>query len=360
MGGLFTAHALRDAGHDVRVFERSDDTLEHRGAGIVAQPRMLQFLDRRDIATPAELTTTSHRRRYLAADGGVERELANEMQFSAWDAVYRQLLAAFPDDRYETGRRVVDDVQTTDSVTAQFSDGGEAMGDLLVAAEGWQSATRERHLPDVTPEYAGYVAWRGVVPERTLPADLIKEFDDAFTFFNGAGQLVLAYLIPGPGGSVEAGDRRLNWVWYDTVAEADLDSVLTDSTGRRRDGSVPPGRLRDELRDQLWEKTESHPPMFTRLVRATDDPFVQPIVDLTVPQMTFGRTCLLGDAAFVARPHTAAGTSKAARDGIALASTLDGADSVDSALDEWEASQQTYGRQLVERGQQMGLERLRE
>ena len=40
------------------------------------------------------------------------------------------------------------------------------------------------------------------------------------------------------------------------------------------------------------------------------------------PRMAFGRLCLIGDAAFVARPHAAAGTAKAAEDGWQLARAL--------------------------------------
>lgn len=42
---------------------------------------------------------------------------------------------------------------------------------------------------------------------------------------------------------------------------------------------------------------------------------VQKLWDIT-------RVCLLGDAAFVLRPHTAAGVSKAATDAVALANSI--------------------------------------
>lgn len=358
MGGLFAGHALRDAGHEVRVFERSAGALSERGGGIVVQPRMRRFLADHGIADPEALVTTTDRRRYLAADGSVRREYDEDMRFTSWDAVYRQLRGAFPDDRYRMNSEVVGDERSGSEVTALLADGREATGDLLVAAEGWRSATRERHLPDATPEYAGYVAWRGVVPEREVPDDLAGTFADAFTFFDGEGELVLAYPIPGSGGSTTPGERRLNWVWYDTVARSDLDDVLTDASGRRREGAIPPGKLRGDVVEYVRSATERHPPRFARLVRATDDPFVQPIVDLTVPRMRFGRTCLLGDAAFVARPHTAAGTEKAARDGIALAASLAEHDGLEDGLDAWERSQLRYGRQLVEKGRRMGNDRL--
>jgi predicted CoA-binding protein len=56
---------------------------------------------------------------------------------------------------------------------------------------------------------------------------------------------------------------------------------------------------------------EVHPKL-AELVAATPDPFVQTIVDVVVPRTVFGRVCLLGDAAFVVRPHTA-GDAAAAR-----------------------------------------------
>jgi 2,6-dihydroxypyridine 3-monooxygenase len=70
--------------------------------------------------------------------------------------------------------------------------------------------------------------------------------------------------------------------------------------------------------------------------------------------MAFGRVCLLGDAACVARPHAAAGTAKAAEDGWALAAALAQADSIERALAAWEPRQVRLGRALVERARRIG------
>lgn len=358
MGGLFAGLALREIGHAVDVFERSTGALEHRGAGIVTQPRMRRALDEHTAVSPHDLTTTVSRREYLAPDGSVRRAYRNEMTFAAWDAVYRALRDAFPDDRYHDGREVVGVDQSAGAVTSRFADDTTATGDLFVAAEGVGSTTRTDLLPDADPDYAGYVAWRGVVSELAVSDDLVATFEDTFLFYRGDGQLVLGYLIPGPDGGTEPGDRRLNWVWYDTVAEADLDAVMTDGAGRTRTHSVPPGLLRPAVHDDVYASAASLPPAFERLVRQTEDPFVQPIVDLTVSRMAFDRIALLGDAAFVARPHTAMGTEKAARDAVELAAALDRTDDIAAALTEWEASQLAFGRDLVEKGKRMGLARL--
>lgn len=352
MGGLFTGLALRYDGHAVDVFERSTGELESRGGGIVAQPRMLDFLDAHGIAAPTEITTTTSRRRYFDRNDGVEREYADRMSFTSWDAVYRQLRDAFPDDRYRMGKRTVDADSDGRTATLAFDDGSTVRADLAVVAEGGRSSTRDRLLPGVGPEYAGYVAWRGVTPESAVPAAVNGRFEDVFTFYQGPHDLVLGYLIPGPDGGTAAGERRLNWVWYDDVRDRDERRLLTDEDGRRREFSVPPGKLRSDVESRLRADAEGLPATFADLVAATDEPFVQAIYDLTVPRMVFDRICLLGDAAFVARPHTAAGTAKAAADGIELADALKG--DVEAALDRWERERLEAGRRLVAEGRRMG------
>ena len=59
-------------------------------------------------------------------------------------------------------------------------------------------------------------------------------------------------------------------------------------------------------------------PQFRQVVKMIDEPILQPIYDLESPHIAFGRVAIIGDAAFVARPHVAAGVSKAADDAAAL------------------------------------------
>ncbi|MFC6905416.1 FAD binding domain-containing protein [Halalkalicoccus tibetensis] len=354
MGGLFAALALGEAGHSVDVFERAAGELEGRGAGIVAQPSMLDYLERRGIACRGGYTLTTHRREYLNRDGSLREARSDSMTFTGWDTLYRRLRDAVVEGRYHEGH-VVGFERDGEEVVVRFADGSERRADLLVIAEGGRSETREALLPDVSPEYAGYVAWRGLIGERDVPSDLIERFEDTFVFFEGERQLILGYLIPGPDGETGRGERRLNWVWYDDVRDRErLDELLTDSQGTERDFSVAPGDLRGEVeRDLRRAAEEEFPDPFSRLVGETREPFVQTIYDLSAPEMAFGRVCLLGDAAFVARPHTAAGTAKAAADAIGLGAALDGSDPV-TALGDWERERLAAGRRLVREGIRMG------
>jgi 2-polyprenyl-6-methoxyphenol hydroxylase-like FAD-dependent oxidoreductase len=89
------------------------------------------------------------------------------------------------------------------------------------------------------------------------------------------------------------------------------------------------------------------------IVRLIDEPILQPIYDLETPRMAFGRVAIIGDAAFVARPHVAAGVSKAADDAAALADALDG-DDVETALRRFEAARLPVGIRIIERARHLG------
>jgi 2-polyprenyl-6-methoxyphenol hydroxylase-like FAD-dependent oxidoreductase len=96
-------------------------------------------------------------------------------------------------------------------------------------------------------------------------------------------------------------------------------------------------------------------PPFQKLVAATQEPFVQAILDLGIPQMAFERIALMGDAAFIPRPHTAASTAKAAANAITLADALiDSNHDVPKALEAWEGDQLALGMHLWKSGQALG------
>ena len=76
---------------------------------------------------------------------------------------------------------------------------------------------------------------------------------------------------------------------------------------------------------------------------------------MVVPRMAFGRICLIGDAAFVGRPHAAVGSAKACFDAWELANMLaDTGGNVIEALARWEPRQLVLGRDLARRTVAMG------
>ena len=355
IGGLCTGLALGGAGFDVQVYERVAGPMETRGAGIVVQGDLIDLL--RTHGTGALPTTQCRVRRYLSPEGGNGEVQRAPQDFTSWEAIYRTLVTAFPADRYHQGASLTDFDNREGTVRAHIEGHGMVEADVLVVADGAQSPTRRRFLPDLVSTYAGYVAWRGTLDEAEASPELMRFFDDTFTFSEArsAGH-ILAYFIPGDGADTTPGKRRLNWVWYVGVGEADLPRLLIDRDGRQHHASLPLGGTPDgttaDLRDLA--RREVHP-MLAAVVAATRQPFLQTIVDVVPVRTVFGRVCLLGDAAFVVRPHTAGATAKAARDATTLARALKRADrNVDAGLSSFEETQIEFGRGLVDYGVELG------
>lgn len=358
LAGLMAATALRTTGCEVDVYERTQHEMTSRGAGIVVQPSLTALLAQ--IGAPALPVTGCTGRNYLPPDGGPGDLRIMPQRFTSWEAIYRTLLSAFPPERYHLGSEVTgfDHGGSGTPVTVRISGGGTPQVDLFVSADGWRSTARHRLLPQAAPQYAGYIAWRGILDERSTPDAVVNFFEDNFTFSNArSGGHALCYLIPGHEARTAPGQRRLNWVWYVHAPEGStLDAILTDQRGNRRDGSVPPREVADAVATSMREAAsrELHP-RFAELILATPEPFIQVILDMAVPKMLFGRVCLLGDAAFIVRPHTAGATAKAADDARALAlATQSGRAGMEEALTRWEVGQLRAGREMYNYGVALG------
>jgi len=357
IGGLTAALVLRDAGCEVRIFERSSAALQARGAGIATLDATLRYLTERGGLRRADVCSSTDWIRFLRPDASVLHEQMHRYLFSSWNTIYTSLLDLFDPGRYLLGREVTAFRQSGDSVRVTLADGASAEADLLVCADGVSSLARARLLPEVRPSYSGYVAWRGTLPEQALPAAIRRRLGDALTYQVLKDSHILVYPIPGPGGALTVGDRLVNFVWYVNVAEgAELEELMTGRDGIRRAVSLPPGAATDQAVTAMREAAvaELARPI-TEVVTGVAEPFVQVVYDIAVPRMVFGRACLIGDAAFAVRPHAAAGTAKAAADGWALASELASAGGdVPAALASWERQQVALGRALLARCRDIG------
>jgi 2-polyprenyl-6-methoxyphenol hydroxylase-like FAD-dependent oxidoreductase len=356
LGGLFVGILLRSIGWQVDIYERSSHDLDSRGGGVVLQADVVEAFQRAGIDTQA-LGVVAHERYYLNPDGSIDRPMPMRQMLTSWNLLYGSMRRHFPAEHYHTGKQLSNIQQANELVTATFFDGTSETADLLIGADGPNSTVRHQFLPDVNYRYAGYVAYRGLVDEGKLDLEAANLFTERFVFYQFPNSHILQYVIPGKGESLEPGKRRFNWVWYVNYDEGtELPHILTDKNGRQRDYSIPPGLLAPAVEQEMrsYADTVLAPP-FQKLVRATPEPFVQAILDLGVPQMTFGRVALIGDAAFIPRPHTAASTAKAAANAISLAEALVNHDqNVLAALTSWEPLQLAYGRQLMASGQQLG------
>jgi 2,6-dihydroxypyridine 3-monooxygenase len=346
LGGLNAGLWLREAGCEVEVFERSRKPLEAQGAGIVLNPGTMRWFAEHDSDEPVGVSARSVR--YLDRDGGVAAELPHAYLFSSYDTLHRRLLAAFGREQYHLGQEVVSAHAADAAVTVRLASGEARTADLLVWADGIRSAGRRQLLPDVATRYAGYVAWRGTVEPARLPDDTNAALEDAITYCVLDHSHALTYPIPTADGSM------VNWLWYRNTD--DLDVILTDRTGKRREVSVPPGAVPERRIAELRAAAaEQLPAPLVDVVSYTAEPFLQAVFDIEVPRMAFQRQCLIGDAAFAARPHAAAGSAKAAEDGYRLACAIrDAHGDVPAALTQWEPAQLHLGHSVLARTREAG------
>jgi 2-polyprenyl-6-methoxyphenol hydroxylase-like FAD-dependent oxidoreductase len=356
LAGLMTGIVMKEAGAQVDIYERSDKVLDDRGAGIVMQAETETFLTQYARLKPEQTGVRLQYRQYLNQEGTPDSYQESPQLMTSWGLIYQALRGVFPSKNYHEGHALTDFSQTNQGVTAKFAGLGDVNADLLVGADGSRSFVRQKLMPEVKPRYAGYVAWRGVVPESSASPLLAKTFINHFTFQQMEHSHILCYLIPGPNGETQLGKRRINWVWYWNVPEADLSILMTGADGRERDFSVPPGQVGPEwVEKQNAIAAEVFCPQFLELWCTTEAPFLQPILDLAVPRMVEGRVAILGDAAFIPRPHTAASTAKAGANALALGRALqEYPEDVLEALKLWEPDQLAMGRHLERSGKALG------
>jgi 2-polyprenyl-6-methoxyphenol hydroxylase-like FAD-dependent oxidoreductase len=346
VGGLFAANLLARAGWTVDVYERVAEDLAGRGAGIGTHDELFGVMRRLGVVVDESIGMRVSDRVCLAADGALLHRLELRQVMAHWARIYRPLRERLAAESYHAGRTFIDFSDDDDEVVAQFDDGSSVRAELLIGADGLRSTLRACLFPEVEPRFAGYVGWRGIVAENELPQSLRAELGNSYYFALPPGEMMVCYPVPG---------RLWNYVWYRPVVnEAELRDLCTDANGRHHGPAIPPPLVRADVAARLKESArELLAPRLAAVVEYTQ-PFFQAIYDVETPRIAAGRVALLGDAAFVARPHVGMGVTKAALDAACLARSLEIHRDVEEALRRYAGLRGEFGRRCVARGRHLG------
>ena len=193
-------------GHNVRILEQNrSSTRANHAAGIGTGPRGIEYLEMHDLSKqPYAFPCPGFQ--YLNKDASVKRLLAIPQNLTTWDALYFRLRANFdglkstynhdPPSRletdgeafYEVGKRVVGVSYSDNLVTIEYVDlirggSGSLHADIVIVANGSNSTIRNQLLPQLKNTYSGYVAWRGLVPEKDVSESTRKLLDKRFNVF---------------------------------------------------------------------------------------------------------------------------------------------------------------------------------
>lgn len=332
IAGLATAILLRKQGLDVTVLERSHQSLETRGAGIVLPEPLIQQCIAIGLFDDEIARLPAISRSFIEKNQRILWQHPIAVMGLNWSDIYSQCRKRVPTTVYHAGEKAQHirlhakgyDVETESGATFSF--------DYLIGADGIDSCVRKTLCPLAIPHYAGYVAWRGtVLLSQVLTPERFQQQIPYFVYPQGH---ILLYTIPAKDYALH-GKVLLNWVMYDTCQSWQLRDLLRDTNGVAHPYSLPPGSLSKRHLEHLRGLAQKVLPAdIADIIYQTEAPFLQPIFDLEATTFFNEHLCLIGDAATVLRPHTASGVVKALTDSMSFAKAF-----ADKDLTRWQTKQ---------------------
>ena len=328
MAGLTAGIAMRQAGYEVEIYEKTR-RLRPAGAGISLWSNGIKILNKLGLGEEvAAIGGQMNRMEYLTHKGEslnnvnliplMEQVGQRPYPVSRTD-LQQMMLNAFGESDVHMGMRCIEVKQDTDSATAIFEDGSTVTGDVVIGADGVHSVVRTYlNGGKIEPRYAGYVNWNGLVDASP---DLAEE--DVWVLYVGEGKR--ASMMPVGGGR-----------FYYFMG-----------CPKPQGTTAPPEGIRAELKEtfagwaqpvqNLIEKLD--PEQTNRLEIGDIDP---------LPNLVWGRIALVGDSAHATTPTLGQGGCQAMEDAEVLCRYLVTTNiSVEDALKRYEAERKERVANLV-------------
>ncbi|WP_067697029.1 FAD-dependent monooxygenase [Nocardia jejuensis] len=336
IGGLTAAAALRRAGIEVVLCERGPE-LRAAGFGLSLQSNALNALRTLDLGIDEQLLRVGGRAlsaSYRRPDGSVMRrvEVAPAEALLGAPAVvlarpdlHDVLLAACGADlRVESGAEVLRFTETSDLVQVELADGRTLRADVLIGADGINSAIRRQLHGDEPPRPGEFVCWLA-----------LARFDRSFV---EVGESVQYWGTGTRFGISDLGDGRIYW-WGTQTTTAELAS------------NWPYGK------DDLLARFAEWAPPLTEIISGTPESDILALPAQDRPALSEwgrGRVTLLGDAAHPMLPSLGQGANAAIEDAVVLAHALSTHDDAETALRVYERRRIPRTTMFVDESRKLG------
>ncbi len=334
IGGLTASIALRQAGIAVDLVEIQTDWTVY-GVGIIQPNNTLRALEKIGLAkacvdlggafdcwrlfdgagnalfdTPKDNSAAPA----YPANNGITRPIMHALLCGRAAELGVPVRLGVTPERFE---------QSAEAVTVFFNDGTDKAYDLVIAAEGMYSKTRDALFPGAAaPHFTGQGVWRYNLPR---PAS-VKTGEVHSSAHKKVGLVPMSPSL-----------------MYMFVVSERIEIARDD-----------PG-LADAMRSHLSEYTGPIAEL-AKLITDPNEVVYRPMESVMLePAWHKGRIIIIGDAAHAATPHLAQGAAMAIEDAVLLAEMLQGGGAIDGVLTAFTRRRLPRAKYIVDSSLQIGV-----
>lgn len=363
IAGLACAIELQRLGSTVTVFEKFGKEVRQNGAGMMLPMKLVQALFERNLISNRfqgilvkEFSTFiigQNKEQISLTDTPIEGLCVH------WKNLCDALLDNFDQSCCHYNSNVTHIKNKENQIEVIVKGLDNFVFDYVICADGYNSLGRKTLFPDIYPEFANYIAWRGVVEldDTTLTQYFGQSYSNEYFRYLYENGHLLIYPVPNSN-AASAGSRHvINWVLYENLT---LFHPLFKNDRALAQQNFVPGTLPSAHLNYLNRLNDYYMPSFpANLIRQTKYPFVQAIFDVYVPRYTVDRLCLLGDSSILLRPHVGSNATKALEDAMALRDCIaqemgKPAPEINSAFRQWNDKQHQKAKQLFPLSRELG------
>lgn len=340
IGGLTFAIAMRHHGIDVDIYEQADE-LREVGAAVALSANATRFYYHHWGMAEAFEKAAYEISALIYRDGKTGREIGRHAAGQTYRDLFggpylgihraelqRILSTKVGMDRIHLGKRLANIDDTGDQVVLHFKDGSKAEADIVIGADGTRSTVRNLMLGYEDYMYAGYTAFRGIVPVEKMPS---MPDPTAIQFWMGESGHCLHYPI--------GGDRKGD-VNFFLVERTPTTWPVRQSIGHADDGEQL--RLFKDWHPALVEMISSN------TLKTVNERWGM-VYRMILGRWSKGRVTLLGDAAHALVPHHGQGANQSIEDAVVLADCIAAAgnQSIAETFERYERLRRGRARKVV-------------